>query len=129
MIFYKIARAATFLVSKILYKVRYEGLENVPNDRGFILCSNHISTFDPILIAVRLKPQCFFMAKEELFENKLLAPIIRGLGAFPVTRGKGDTAAIEKAVDYVKNGKVVAIFPKVTAVKTENCKNLNPAQS
>ena len=63
MIFYKIARAATFLVSKILYKVRYEGLENVPNDRGFILCSNHISTFDPILIAVRLKPQCFFMAK------------------------------------------------------------------
>ena len=112
MIFYKIARAATFLVSKILYKVRYEGLENVPNDRGFILCSNHISTFDPILIAVRLKPQCFFMAKEELFENKLLAPIIRGLGAFPVTRGKGDTAAIEKAVDYVKNGKVVAIFPE-----------------
>ena len=112
MIFYKISRAATFLVSKILYKVRYEGLENVPNDRGFILCSNHISTFDPILIAVRLKPQCFFMAKEELFENKLLAPIIRGLGAFPVTRGKGDTAAIEKAVDYVKNGKVVAIFPE-----------------
>ncbi len=112
MIFYKMARAATFLVSKILYKVRYEGLENIPSDRGFILCSNHISTFDPILIAVRLKPQCFFMAKEELFEKKLLAPIIRGLGAFPVTRGKGDTAAIEKAVDYVKNGKVVAIFPE-----------------
>lgn len=112
MIFYKIARVATLLVSKILYRVRYEGLENVPTDRGFILCSNHISAFDPILIAVKLKPQCFFMAKEELFENKLLSPIIRGLGAFPVTRGKGDTAAIEKAVEYVKSGKVVAIFPE-----------------
>ncbi len=112
MLFYKVARAVTLLVSKMLYKVRFEGLENVPNDRGFILCSNHISTFDPILIAVKLKPQCFFMAKEELFENKLLGPIIRGLGAFPVSRGKGDTAAIEKAVDYVKNGKVVAIFPE-----------------
>ena len=112
MLCYKVARAVTLLVSKMLYKVRFEGLENVPNDRGFILCSNHISTFDPILIAVKLKPQCFFMAKEELFENKLLGPIIRGLGAFPVSRGKGDTAAIEKAVDYVKNGKVVAIFPE-----------------
>ena len=112
MLFYKVARAVTLLVSKMLYKVRFEGLENVPNDRGFILCSNHISTFDPILIAVKLKPQCFFMAKEELFENKLLGPTIRGLGAFPVSRGKGDTAAIEKAVDYVKNGKVVAIFPE-----------------
>ena len=56
MLFYKVARAVTLLVSKMLYKVRFEGLENVPNDRGFILCSNHISTFDPILIAVKLKP-------------------------------------------------------------------------
>ncbi len=112
MIFYKIARAVTYFISKCIYNVRYEGLENVPTDHGFILCSNHISNFDPILIAVRLKPQCFFMAKEELFKNKFVGMIIRGLGAFPVSRGKGDTAAIDKAVNYVKEGKVVAIFPE-----------------
>lgn len=124
MIFYKIARAVTHLISKCLYKVRYEGLENVPTDRGFILCSNHISNFDPILIAVRLRPQCFFMAKEELFKNPFVSLIIRGLGAFPVSRGKGDTAAIEKAVNYVKDGKVVAIFPEGHRSKDGNLQKL-----
>ena len=112
MIFYKIARVVTSVVSKIRYKISYEGLENVPTGHGFILCSNHISLFDPILVAVPLKPQCFFMAKEELFQNKFLSLIITALGAFPVSRGKGDTAAIDKAVGYVKSGKVVAIFPE-----------------
>ena len=110
--FYYIARIAVYIVMMIFYKPRFEGLENVPRDKGFILCSNHISTFDPILVAVRVKPRCYFMAKEELFKNPFVSLIIRGLGAFPVNRGKGDTAAVEKAVQYVKEGKVVAIFPE-----------------
>ena len=84
----------------------------MPNDKGFILVSNHISNFDPIFVAVKVKPRCYFMAKEELFRNPFVSLIIRGLGAFPVSRGKGDTAAVEKAVGYVKEGKVVAIFPE-----------------
>ncbi len=110
--FYYIARAVVYIVLLILYKPRFEGLENVPRDKGFILVSNHISNFDPIFIAVKVKPQCFFMAKEELFRNPFVSLIIRGLGAFPVSRGKGDTAAVEKAVGLVKAGKVVAIFPE-----------------
>ena len=110
--FYYIARVAVYIVLRILYKPRFEGLENVPRDKGFILVSNHISNFDPIFIAVKVKPQCFFMAKEELFRNPFVSLIIRGLGAFPVSRGKGDTAAVEKAVGLVKAGKVVAIFPE-----------------
>ena len=110
--FYYIARAVVYIVLLILYKPRFEGLENVPRDKGFILVSNHVSNFDPIFIAVKVKPQCFFMAKEELFRNPFVSLIIRGLGAFPVSRGKGDTAAVEKAVGLVKAGKVVAIFPE-----------------
>lgn len=111
-LFYKIAKTVTRWISHIFYKVTYEGVEKVPTDRGFILCSNHVSAFDPILVAVRVKPQCFFMAKEELFRNKFVSMIITGLGAFPVSRGKGDTEAVDKAVNYVKEGKVVAIFPE-----------------
>ena len=110
--FYYIARIAVYIVLMIFYKPRFEGLENVPKDKGFILVSNHISNFDPIFVAVKVKPRCYFMAKEELFRNPFVSLIIRGLGAFPVSRGKGDTAAVEKAVGYVKEGKVVAIFPE-----------------
>ena len=122
--FYSIAKAVTRLISHLFYKIKYEGIENIPTDRGFILCSNHVTMFDPILVAVRVKPQCFFMAKEELFKNKFVSLIIRGLGAFPVSRGKGDTEAVDKAVNYVKEGKVVAIFPEGTRSKDGHLQKL-----
>lgn len=112
MSFYNFARQVTILVAHLRYHLRYEGLENIPEKGGFILCSNHISMFDPILVAIRVKPQCFFMAKEELFRFKPLSFLIRALGAFPVSRGKGDTGAIEKAAEIVESGGVLAIFPE-----------------
>lgn len=114
MSFYTFGRAVTNAIAHLLYHLRFEGLENVPEDKGFILCSNHISDFDPILVAIRVKPQCFFMAKAELFKFPPVAAIIRGLGAFPVARGKGDTTAIDHAVDVVNSGHVLAIFPEGT---------------
>ena len=122
--FYFIAKNVTRFISHLFYKIKYEGIENVPTDRGFILCSNHVTMFDPILVAVRVKPQCFFMAKEELFKNRFVSLIIRGLGAFPVSRGKGDTEAVDKAVSYVKEGKVVAIFPEGTRSKDGHLQKL-----
>ena len=112
MSFYTFARAVLVVVTKLGYRLRYEGLENVPEDRGFILCSNHISNMDPILVGIRLKPKCYFMAKEELFRFKPLGWLIKALGAFPVSRGRGDTAAIDKAVELVRSGKVLVIFPE-----------------
>ena len=117
MTFYSLARSVVDLVSKLIYRVEYQGLENIPSG-GFILCSNHISQYDPIFVAVKVKQQCFFMAKEELFRFKPLGMLIRALGAFPVSRGKGDTAAIDRAVSLVQGGQVVAIFPEGTRSKT-----------
>lgn len=117
MSFYTFGRAVTNAFVHLIYNLKFEGLENVPEDRGFILCSNHISDLDPILVAIRVKPQCFFMAKEELFHIPILGPIVRALGAFPVARGKGDTAAIDRAVEVVNSGHVLAIFPEGTRTK------------
>ena len=117
MSFYTFGRAVTNAFVHLIYHLKFEGLENVPEDRGFILCSNHISDLDPILVAIRVKPQCFFMAKEELFRIPVLGAIVRALGAFPVARGKGDTAAIDRAVEVVNSGHVLAIFPEGTRTK------------
>ena len=118
MSFYKIAQGVVRVFARMLYKVRIEGLENVPDNQGFLLCSNHISNFDPILVGGWLKPECTFMAKEELFRFKPFGALIRALGAFPVSRGKGDTAALDRAAELVRSGRVVTIFPEGHRSKT-----------
>lgn len=118
MSFYGFARGLCRGVIKVAFKFRVEGLENLPKEGGFVLCSNHRSYFDPIFLAVRFKRQITFMAKEELFKVKLLAPIIRKLGAFPIARGKGDMGAVDYAIQAVSDGKVMALFPEGTRSKS-----------
>jgi 1-acyl-sn-glycerol-3-phosphate acyltransferase len=117
MSFYGFAKMVVRGVSKLLYRVQVIGTEQIPQDRGFILCSNHISDFDPILVGIQIKQPCYFMAKEELFRFPPLGALLRALGAFPVARGKGDTTAIDHAVELVKAGRVLAIFPEGTRSK------------
>ena len=59
MSFYNFARQVVLVVAHLRYRLRFEGLEHVPEGRGFILCSNHISMFDPILVAVKSSRSAF----------------------------------------------------------------------
>ena len=118
MSFYSFARAVANFFLTATYSIRYEGLEHIP-DHGFILVCNHQSYLDPVLLGMRLKKrQLIFMAKEELFEKPVLGSIIRKLGAFPVVRGKRDTSAVDTAIQTVKEGKMLALFPEGTRSKT-----------
>jgi 1-acyl-sn-glycerol-3-phosphate acyltransferase len=97
-----------------LFRLKVEGLENIP-EGGAVLAANHTSNFDPWPLGVPLWPkrQLYFMGKAELF-NPVLAPILRGAGAFPVRRGEHDLQAIETAVRLCREGKLVAMFPEGT---------------
>lgn len=111
---YYLGKTITGIIFRLWYHVEFIGAENQPKDRGYILCCNHRSALDPILIAQKIKRPVRYMAKAELFQNKFVAAIIRGVGAFPVARGKGDTSAIEEAVKTVKTGRVLGLFPEGT---------------
>jgi 1-acyl-sn-glycerol-3-phosphate acyltransferase len=117
MSFYHFAYVICNAFVKVGFKFRAEGVENLPQTGGYILCSNHRSYLDPIFLGVKVKRQLAFMAKEELFRVKLLGPIIKKLGAFPIARGKGDTRAVEFAIDTVKSGKALMLFPEGTRSK------------
>jgi len=101
-------------VVKGLYRLRVRGLEHLP-EGGFVLAANHISNFDPWPLGIPILPrrQLRFMAKSELF-NPLLAPILRVSGAFKVRRGEGDVEAMRTAVDLVRAGEIVVMFPEGT---------------
>jgi 1-acyl-sn-glycerol-3-phosphate acyltransferase len=112
--FYLFAAAVSWPFVKGLYRLQADGLEHLP-EGGFVLAANHTSNFDPWPLGISLLPrrQLRFMAKAELF-NPVLTPLLRAAGAFRVRRGEGDLEAIRKAVQLVRNGEVVVMFPEGT---------------
>jgi 1-acyl-sn-glycerol-3-phosphate acyltransferase len=112
---YSAVAAATWPLLHLVYRLRPNGLENLPADGGFVLACNHVSSFDPWPLGMPLWPrrQLRFMAKSELYWWPLTI-VLNGAGAFPVRRGQRDTQAIETAVDLVREGNVVAMFPEGT---------------
>lgn len=102
-------------------RVELVGKENIPTVPGeppLVLCCNHISLWDPILLVVTFPRHIHFMAKSELFNCKLLGWLIgKQFGAFPVKRGTGDTGALDNGKALVVEGKIMGIFPEGTRSK------------
>lgn len=115
---YVVGRIVVIPIFKALYFYKVKGKENVPEQGAYIVCSNHISNYDPVLLSLTQKRQIFYMAKAELFKNKFLASLIRTLGAFPVTRGAGDGKAINEAEKILDEEKLLGIFIEGTRSKT-----------
>lgn len=117
-IIYRFLRFCVWLAYKIWYNIEYAGKENIPKDGSNIVASTHRSYADPVLLAIPIKVPFSFMAKEELFQgNKLFKWLITALGAFPIKRGSGDTAAIDKSLEVLNRGKNLLIFPEGTRSK------------
>lgn len=114
---YYIAKFLVWLAMHIAYNLRFEGRENIPKDTPVIYASNHRSNADPPILGAGGRGKYAFMAKEELFRNKLFAWLITALGAFPVARGKGDTGVIDTSVERLSNGRSLMIFPEGTRSK------------
>lgn len=106
------------LVADILHPVSVEGLECLPKS-GALLCPNHASNWDPILVALKLPKnyRLHIMAKEELFKNPLLGWLLRKVGAFPVSRGSNDINTVRTAMQAIKDGDNLLIFPEGTVVR------------
>lgn len=116
---YDTLRPLGVAVSKMLYKIEYVGLENVPKEGGLILASNHMNALDPVFIGVALKDrQLHFMGKKELFENPISKRALSSLNGFPIVRGGADTEALEYAIRIPKEGHILGIFPEGTRSKT-----------
>ncbi len=102
---------------RLLVRVKVVGQENLPPEgEKIVLCSNHISNWDPVvLLILHRKRHIHFMAKAELFKNRLFAWFIgKQVGAFAVHRGTGDTGALETAKRIVEERKIMGIFPEGT---------------
>lgn len=113
----------------IFYRVKIHNIENLNSIKGkCIICSNHISNLDPVILLTYSKRNIRFMAKKELFEVKIIKKIIGDIfGAFPVDRDNPGMSTIRQALSILKDEKILGIFPEGTRVK--NGYNENNAKS
>ncbi|CFX21567.1 1-acyl-sn-glycerol-3-phosphate acyltransferase [Syntrophomonas zehnderi OL-4] len=109
--FYKTARAI-FRFVFIILGLKVEGHENIPREGPLILASNHVSNWDPVMVALAVNRPVHFMAKAELFNYNILGKLLIKLHAFPVRRGSGDRQAIRHALRVLEQGHVLGIFPE-----------------
>ena len=107
--------AFAWWVTRIIWAVLFD----IPKEGGALVVCNHRFMKDPIVLAHAIpRRQVFFMSKAEWFDNKALGLLLRMLGVFPVNRGAGDMSAIDHAVELVKGGQLVGIFPEGTRNRT-----------
>ena len=116
--FFNLIYTVALLISRLLHPVSVKGLENLPRN-GALLIANHSSNWDPILLATAL-PRDYrlrVMAKEELFRYPVVSWLIRVGGAFPVNRGGADIQAVKTAMQSIRDGQNLLIFPEGTVIR------------
>jgi len=102
------------VIFNLLYRVEKIDLHKVPRNGKFIICSNHISYLDPVVIGAYI-PRCvYFMAKKELYNNKFLSSLVTFLNAFPVERQAFNRKAFSISFEVLKDGNVLGLFPEGT---------------
>ena len=117
--FYQLVLNLFTVVTKLLFFVRIEGRENLP-EGGCIIMGNHIAWLDPFLLAMCARDrEIRFMGKKELWGNKFFAWIAKQVRGIPVDRGNADMASIRMSMTVLKAGHTLGIFPEGTRSKGE----------
>lgn len=109
--FYTAIRAILGNPVLAINRVHIHGQENIPDNGPLLICPNHVSANDPVVLVAAIKNrQLRFMAKAELFKIPVLNLIIKAFGAFPIKRGSGDVGAIKNTVKLLRDGECVGMF-------------------
>ena len=116
--FYYFAVAVIKIWYALMFKVEIIGRENIPKEGNGIICCNHYSNYDPFSVAIFMDRLPRYIAKKELFDNKILKWMLEQIKAFPVDRKAAmDMKALKNGLKVLKEGELLGIFAEGTRVK------------
>ncbi len=124
--FYTFAIVTIRLVATLGAHWEVRGRENVPDAGGIIVVSNHLHFVDPPLLGASLGRKLILMAKQELFQIPIVGWIVRHFDAFPVRRGEADRSAMRNALNGLKYGLAIGLFPEGTRSRDGRMRDAYP---
>jgi 1-acyl-sn-glycerol-3-phosphate acyltransferase len=97
-------------------RLRVEGLDSIPESGPLLVVGNHDSHWDPVMVGVaaRRRRQIRALAKSTLWDVRGLGPILDGMGQIPIERGAGDAQALSRAIETLRGGACIGVFPEGT---------------
>jgi 1-acyl-sn-glycerol-3-phosphate acyltransferase len=111
---FRISRWIIRRLLRLFFGFTVVGRHHEPRTGPVIVVSNHLSDLDPLVVGSALSRPVSYMAKEELFKPPLLRWWITACGAFPVRRGEADRRAFRTALEVLRRGGVLVMFPEGT---------------
>lgn len=131
---YEKAQLATYRFSQLLartmamtlFPLRTAGTEHIPREGPALICSNHQSMLDPIILGATISRPLSYMARETLFRNPYFGHFIRLYDAIPIQRDRRGISGFKETVKHLRRGKMVVIFPEGTRTEDGSLGNLKP---
>jgi 1-acyl-sn-glycerol-3-phosphate acyltransferase len=105
-------RLVVGLASRVLWKIEFRGVENVPAEGGVIIASNHQTYIDPFWLSVPIKRPTRYLAWSDAFNWPIVGRCLIWFGAWPLALERSDPAAIRRSLQWLRGGGAVVIFPE-----------------
>ena len=100
------------IVCRLYFRIEFEGADRTPKEGAMILAPNHVSYCDPFWVSIPLNRPLQYMTWDKLLELPILGQLIKAYGAFPVNIVRGDRGALRHALEHLKRGGGLVIFPE-----------------
>lgn len=110
----------------LLFSIRFLGREHIPIEGGVLVCSNHQSFFDPMLVGMGFRRRLNYLARKTLFRFFAFRWLIEFLDAIPIDREGGGLGGLKETLKRLKRGELVLIFPEGTRTRDGEVAALKP---
>ncbi len=123
---FNISRWLVRVISRLYFRIEFEGVERVPTSGAMIVAPNHVSYFDPFWVSIPIDRPLRYMTWDRMTRLPILGPLIMAYGAFPVDVTKGDRAALKASLEQLRAGGGLMIFPEGARTKSGRLEEFKP---
>lgn len=123
---YSLSRILARFVGRVFFRLRWSGSEHWPASGGALICANHQSFFDPVLVGLTCDRQMNYLARKSLFRFAPFRWLIQAYDAIPIDRDGMGLSGLKESLRRLRRGEMVLIFPEGTRTKDGQLQPLQP---
>ncbi len=132
-IIHRMVRITACVLFRVIFSLfthqHVQGKENVPEHGPVVVVANHLSYADQYLLTIAIKREMIFMAKEDLFRNRVMRFLIEAFGAIPVRRGAMNWGALKQVHQVLDDGLAMFMFPEGSRSKNAQLQSAFPGSA